>query len=288
MPISTARARCVAAQMAIDDFGGTVLGKKIEMVSADIQNKADVAATIARRWYDTEQVDVILGAGASSSSIATAGVAGEKKKIYLATDPASSDITGKLCNRLHGALGLRHRRTGQRHRLGAWSRRAARHWFFLTADYAFGYALERDVTARRDARRRQGAGRASSTRSTPATSRRTCCRRRPPRRRSSASPMPAATPSTRSSRPPSSASSRAARSSPALLVFISDVHALGLPARAGAQPHRGVLLGPQRQDPRLRQALRREEQRQDADQRPGRLLFGGAAVSQRGQGRRHR
>ena len=55
-----------AVQMAIEDFGGTVLGKKIEMTSADIQNKADVAATIARRWYDTEKVDVILGSGASS------------------------------------------------------------------------------------------------------------------------------------------------------------------------------------------------------------------------------
>ena len=84
--------------MAIDDFGGTVLGKKIELVTGDIQNKADVAATLAGRWYDNEKVDMILGAGASSSSIAIEGVAGEKKKIFLAPDPASSDITGKLCN----------------------------------------------------------------------------------------------------------------------------------------------------------------------------------------------
>src|ERR1051325_1714276 len=87
-----------AVEMAIADFGGSVLGKKIEMVSGDIQNKADVAASLAARWYDTEKVDVILGAGASSSSIAIMGVAGEKKRVYLATDPASSDITGKLCN----------------------------------------------------------------------------------------------------------------------------------------------------------------------------------------------
>ena len=78
-----------AVQMAIEDFGGSVLGQKIEMVSGDIQNKADVAATVAGRWFDAEKVDVILGAGASSSSIATSGVAASKKKIYLATDPAS-------------------------------------------------------------------------------------------------------------------------------------------------------------------------------------------------------
>src|SRR5919112_4051971 len=88
----------IATQMAIEDFGGSIGGKKIEIVQADVQNKADVAATIAGRWYDTEQVDAILGSGASSSSIATSRVANDKKKIYLATDPASSDITGKLCN----------------------------------------------------------------------------------------------------------------------------------------------------------------------------------------------
>ena len=88
----------VATQMAIEDFGGTVLGKKIELVQADVQNKADVAVTIAGRWYDTEKVDVILGTGASSSSIATSRVANDKKKMYLATDPATSDHHRQACN----------------------------------------------------------------------------------------------------------------------------------------------------------------------------------------------
>ena len=79
----------IAVQMAIEDFGGSIGGKKIEMVQADVQNKADVAATISGRWYDTEGVDAILGSGASSSSIATSRVANDKKKVYLATDPAS-------------------------------------------------------------------------------------------------------------------------------------------------------------------------------------------------------
>jgi branched-chain amino acid transport system substrate-binding protein len=135
-----------AAQMAIDDFGPTVLGKKIELVSGDIQNKADVAATLARRWYDTEKVDVILGSGASSSSIATAGVAGEKKKIYLAPDPASSDITGKLCNpyTVHWVYDTAALANGTG---SAVVKAGGKSWFFLTADYAFGYALERDVSA---------------------------------------------------------------------------------------------------------------------------------------------
>ena len=88
----------IATQMAIDDFGGTVGGKKIELVTGDIQNKADVAATLAGRWYDADGVDMIMGAGASSSSIAIEGIAGQKHKIFLAPDPASSDMTGKLCN----------------------------------------------------------------------------------------------------------------------------------------------------------------------------------------------
>jgi len=136
----------VATQMAVEDFGGTVLGKKIEVIQADVQNKADVAVAIAGRWYDTEQVDVILGTGASSSSLATSGVAKDKKKLYLATDPASSDITGKACNAytihwVYDTIALANG-TGS-----AVVKAGGKNWFFLTADYAFGHALERDVTA---------------------------------------------------------------------------------------------------------------------------------------------
>ncbi len=135
----------VAAQMAIDDFGGKVLGKKIEFISGDIQNKADVAATMTGRWYDDEKVDVILGSGASSSSIATMNVAKEKKRVYLAPDPASSDITGKLCNAytvhwVYDTAALANV-TGS-----AIVKTGGKTWFFITADYAFGHALERDVS----------------------------------------------------------------------------------------------------------------------------------------------
>jgi branched-chain amino acid transport system substrate-binding protein len=135
-----------ATQMAIEDFGGSVLGQKIELVSADVQNKPDVAVAIAGRWYDNEHVDAILGAGASSSSIAAIGVAAERKRIFFATDPASSDITGKLCNAytahwVYDTAALANG-TGS-----AVVKAGGKSWFFITADYAFGYALERDVSA---------------------------------------------------------------------------------------------------------------------------------------------
>src|SRR5476649_2259412 len=135
-----------AVEMAIADFGGTVLGKKIEFVFGDIQNKADVAATLAGRWYSDEKVDMILGAGASSSSIAIENVAGEKKKLFLAPDPGSSDITGKFCNpyTVHWTYDTSELAnvTGS-----AIVKDGGKDWFFLTADYAFGYALQRDAAA---------------------------------------------------------------------------------------------------------------------------------------------
>src|SRR6478672_4836931 len=136
----------VATQMAIDDMGGKVLGKPIELVQADVQNKPDVAVSTAGRWYDVEKVDVILGTGASSSSIATMGVAGQKHRVYLAAHPASSDITGKLCNpyTVHWVYDTAALANGTG---SAVVKSGGKTWFFLTADYAFGYALQRDVAA---------------------------------------------------------------------------------------------------------------------------------------------
>jgi branched-chain amino acid transport system substrate-binding protein len=136
----------IATEMAIEDFGGTVLGQKIELVSADIQNKADVAASVAGRWFDSEKVDVIVGTGSSAASLATSSMAATKKKIYLATDPASSDLTGKLCNAytVHWVYDTAALANGTG---SAVVKAGGKTWFFITADYAFGYALERDVSA---------------------------------------------------------------------------------------------------------------------------------------------
>jgi branched-chain amino acid transport system substrate-binding protein len=135
-----------ATELAISEFGGSVLGKKIEMVVADVQNKADVAAAIAGRWYDAEEVDTILGAGGSASSISASNVAAARKHIFFATDPASSDITGKLCNAytvhwVYDTIALANG-TGS-----AVVKAGGKTWYFITADYAFGHALERDVSA---------------------------------------------------------------------------------------------------------------------------------------------
>jgi branched-chain amino acid transport system substrate-binding protein len=136
----------IAVQMAVEDFGGMVAGKKIEIVQADVQNKADVAANISGRWFDVDGVDVILGTGGSASSLATQRVAGDKKRVFLAVDPASSDVTGKACNAytihwVYDTVALANG-TGS-----AVVKSGGDTWFFVTADYAFGYALERDVSA---------------------------------------------------------------------------------------------------------------------------------------------
>lgn len=134
-----------AANMAIEDYGGTVIGKKIELISGDVQNKPDVAVSTAGRWFDVEKVDVILGTSSSAASLATSGVAAEKNKIFIATDPLSSDITGKQCKAttvhwVHDTATLANV-TG-----AAVVKSGGKSWFFVTADYAFGHALERDVT----------------------------------------------------------------------------------------------------------------------------------------------
>jgi len=135
----------VAAQMAIDDFGGKILGKPIELVVGDNQNKPDVAVSVGTRWYDAENVDVIIDGSASSTSLAISQFTRERNKVFLASGPAASDLTGKACspNTIHyvyDTWALAHG-TGD-----AVVKSGGKSWFFITADYAFGYALERDTS----------------------------------------------------------------------------------------------------------------------------------------------
>lgn len=135
----------VATKMAIEDYGGTVLGKKIELISGDVQNKPDVAVSTAGQWFDVDKVDVILGTSSSAASLATSSVAAEKNKIFIATDPVSSDFTGKACTAT--TVHWVHDTAALANVLGAAVvKSGGKSWFFLTADYAFGHALERDVT----------------------------------------------------------------------------------------------------------------------------------------------
>jgi branched-chain amino acid transport system substrate-binding protein len=135
----------VAAQMAVDEMGGKIGKTPIELIYADHQNKPDIGAGIARQWFDSDHVDAIVDVPTSSVALAVAQVVKEKNKVFLANGPGTSDLTGKACspNTVHWAYDT--------YALGNVTGKAevqagGKTWFFLTADYAFGQALERDTT----------------------------------------------------------------------------------------------------------------------------------------------
>jgi len=134
-----------AAKLAVEDAGGSVLGMPVEVISADMQNKPDVASSIARQWFDTEDVDVLTGGGASSSALAMQEVAKEKKHIYLITDAASSDLTGKACSPF-GIQFVYDTYSLANGTARALIKQGGDTWFFLTVDYAFGQAMEADAS----------------------------------------------------------------------------------------------------------------------------------------------
>ena len=134
-----------AAQLATEDFGVAGKGFKAEVVQADHQNKADIGAGIARQWFDRDGVDVILEVANSAVGLAVAGVAKDKNKVYLNSGSATSDLTGSACNAntIHWVYDtyMLAKSTG-----GALVKAGGDSWFFITADYTFGQALQRDVT----------------------------------------------------------------------------------------------------------------------------------------------
>jgi len=134
-----------AMQLAIEDVGGKVLGRPVEILSADHQTKPDVGAAIARKWYDVDGVKMITGLGTSSVALAVRKVSQEKGLIDLNTGAASSDLTGPACSPtgahwVYDTYSLAHVTGSAMVKAGGDS------WYFLTADYAFGHALERDVS----------------------------------------------------------------------------------------------------------------------------------------------
>ncbi|KQY12554.1 ABC transporter substrate-binding protein [Rhizobium sp. Root482] len=133
-----------AAKMAVEDYGGKVLGVPVEVVTADHQNKADVASNIARQWYDTEQVDSIMELTSSSVGLAVQALSKEKKKITINTGAATTELTGKQCSPygFHWAYDTHALAVGTG---GALVKQGGDSWFFLTADYAFGYSLEENT-----------------------------------------------------------------------------------------------------------------------------------------------
>jgi branched-chain amino acid transport system substrate-binding protein len=135
-----------AAKLAVEDFNPTAYGMKVDIVSADHQNKADVGANIGRQWYDVDHVDVVVDVPNSSVALAVSNVTHEKNKVFLVSGSATSDLTGQKCspNTVHWTYDtwMLANSTGKSVvKTGGYT------WFFITSDYAFGHALERDTTA---------------------------------------------------------------------------------------------------------------------------------------------
>ena len=140
----TGKGAVTAAQMAVEDFGGKVLGMPIEVVFADHQNKPDIGAAVARKWFDTDKVDAILDVASSSPALAILEIAKEKKKIITLSSPGSTRITNEVCGPyvVHWAYDTFAiaNSTGK-----ALVSQGLDTWYFVTADYAFGHGLEKDT-----------------------------------------------------------------------------------------------------------------------------------------------
>ena len=133
-----------AVKMAIADMGGNINGKKIEFVSADHQNKPDIAGNKAREWFDQQGVDMLIGGTNSGTSLAMAKIAAEKKKVFISIGAGSAQLTNEACtpytvHYAYDTIALA-RGTG-----ATIVKQGGKSWFFLTADYAFGQSLERDT-----------------------------------------------------------------------------------------------------------------------------------------------
>ncbi|WP_315780810.1 ABC transporter substrate-binding protein [Bradyrhizobium sp. SZCCHNPS1003] len=133
-----------ATKLAVEEFGGSMFGKPIEVISADPQNKADIAAAIVRKWYENEAVDMVIDMPTSATALAGMEMSKQFEKLMIVTDAASSDITGKSCSpyTVHWTYDT----YGNAHTVGsAIVKNGGNTWFFITADYLFGHSIERDT-----------------------------------------------------------------------------------------------------------------------------------------------
>ena len=136
----------VAARMAVEDFGAAAKGMKVEILAADHQNKPDVGSNIVRQWIDVDKVDAIADVPTSSIGLAVSQIVKDKNKVFLVSGAATSDLTGKACspNTVHWTYDTWALANGTGKAL---VQTGGKTWFFVTADYAFGHALERDTAA---------------------------------------------------------------------------------------------------------------------------------------------
>jgi branched-chain amino acid transport system substrate-binding protein len=136
----------LAARMAVEDFGAAAKGMKVEILGADHQNKPDIGSNVVRQWIDVEKVDVIVDVPTSSVALAVNDIVRDKNKVFLVSGAAASDLTGPKCtpNTVHWTYDTWSLANGTGNAI---VKTGGTTWFFLTADYAFGHALERDTSA---------------------------------------------------------------------------------------------------------------------------------------------
>ena len=269
--------------MAVEDFDAAAKGINVEIVSADHQNKPDVASNIARQWYDQDGVDVIVDVPTSSAALAVSEITSEKNKIFINSGAGSTDLTGKACSPEHHPLDLRHLRARQRHRQRAWSSEGGDTWFFITADYAFGHALEANTIAVVEAAggqvlgtvRHPFPGQDFSSFLLQAQA-------------SGAKVIGLANAGGDTVNAIKQAAEFGITQGGQALAGPPDLHHRRARARprdrAGAGADRELLLGPQRRHPRLVRALRRSARRRQADHGACRRLFRRAALPEGGRG----
>jgi branched-chain amino acid transport system substrate-binding protein len=247
----TGQGSVTSAQMAIDDFGGKVLGKPISIIVGDHQLKPDIGGAIARRWYDVDQVDLIVDVPVSAVGLAVQNIANDKKKLFITHSTLAADFHGKFCTpyAMQWVIDTRSLAAGTAQ---AVVKRGGDSWFFITDDYAFGHALERDASA---VVTTNGGKVLGSVRPPLAT-------------------------------PDLSSFVLQAQASKAKIIGI----AAGPPNNMNeikTAAEFGVFKGHGRQDPRMVKTLFRQDE-PDADDVAGRRLFLGHELSQRHQGSRYR
>ena len=281
----TGQGSVTAAQMAVEDFGGKVLGKPVNVIVGDHQLKPDIGGGIARRWYDVEQVDLIVDVPVSAVGLAVQNVANEKKKLFITHSTGAADFHGKFCSpyAIQWVFDTRALAVGTAKEV---VKRGGDSWFFITDDYAFGHSLERDASAVITANGGKVLGSVRPPFATPDLSSFIL-----QAQASKAKIIGIA------AGPPNNTNEiktagefgvfKGGQQMAGLLVLITDIHGLGLQGRAGPAADHLVLLGHGRQDPRMVEALFRQDE-PDADDVAGRRLFLGDALSPGHPGCRHR
>ena len=273
-----------AAKMAVEDFGGEVLGRKIEIVAADHLNKADLSASIARDMFDNQGVEMLFDVAASATALAAGEIAKARNKIIIFNGPGSIGLTNEACGpyTVHYVFDT----YGQANVTGlAAVKQGLDSWFFLTADYAFGQDLEKDTT---NVVVKSGGKVLGSVRHPLNTSDFSSFLLQAQASKAKVIGLANAGGDTINAIKQAAEFGlmKSGQKVSPLLAFITDIDSIGLETAQGLLLSEALLLGSQRRDPRVFKALHGTHQA-GADDGAGRRLFLGHALPESGEGRRH-